>query len=373
VTSPAPGSDDAPPFPSRPSARSYALNLGIFFAALAASCAILGRCLPFPEVPRVREKLEFLAKHGDDYDVIFIGSSQVNWQVMPSVFDRVVGEQGIPVRSFNAGIWGMMSPEDGHFLDEVLRRPHRRLRWVIFEVMPLSSRNYQNLAGTRREMYWHDGARTRLLTKRFISECAAAARGPKPFPGVVQDCFQSFGHWSNNVSLYLKNSVHLGRGVNMLRRKLRLPAEEEDGSRNKTPVKDGNDSPKAGPPLSGQSLLNYERAYTNYLARGEDRYDSGDAASSAALRAKLDRLKEENITPILIIPATVSPERYLPRETVEQSLTVWDFSDPQKYPELYVAHHRRDWVHLNHAGSEIWTEAIARRFVETAKAKKAAP
>jgi hypothetical protein len=247
------------------------------------------------------------------------------------------------------------------------------LRWVIFELMPLSSRNYENLAGTRREMYWHDRARTQLLTKRFVSECVEAARGPKPFSGAVQDCSQSFGHWLNNLSLHLKNSVHLGRGVNMLRRGLRLPVEKEDGSDNKTPVKDGNDSPKAGAPLSGQTLVKYEEQYANYLARGEDRYDSGDAASLAALRAKLDRLAEEKITPILIIPASVSPKRYLPREAGEQSLTVWDFSDPQKYPEFYAAAHRRDWVHLNHTGSEKFTEAIARRFVETIKANKAAP
>ncbi len=372
VTSPARGGDDAPSSTSRPSVGSYALNFIVFFAALVLGCAVLGRLLPFPDVPRVRPKLEFLAKHGDDYDVLFIGSSQVNWQVMPSIFDRVVSEHGMPVRSFNAGIWGMMSPEDGYFLDEVLRRPHRRLRWVILELMPLSSRNYENLAGTRREMYWHDHARTQLLTKRFVNECVEAARGPQPFSDAVQDCAESFGHWSNNLSLHLKNSVHLGHGAVAMWRRWKLPIEE-DGSGNKTPVKDGNDLPKGGAPLSGQTLVKYEEQYANYVARGEDRYDAGDDASWAALRAKLDRLTKENITPILIIPASVSPRRYLPREAAEHALTVWDFSDPQKYPEFYKADHRRDWVHLNKAGSEIWTEALARRFVETIKSKQPAP
>jgi len=339
---------------------------------LAAGCAVFTRFLPFPEVPRVREKLEYLAKHGDDFDVIFIGSSQVNWQVMPSIFDRVAGEQGVPVRSFNAGVWAMMSPEDGNFLDEVLRRPHRRLRWIILELMPLASRNYTSLEGTRRAIYWHDWTRMRLLTNRFVSECAEAARGPKPFLGATGDCFQSLGDWLGNWSLFLNKSVNLGHGAILLGRELGRPVPGEEGSQKKRVLRDGNDFPKGGPALSGLSRFNYEQQFANYLAT-EQRFDAGDSASWAAVQGKLDRLAQENITPIMMIPATVALKRYLPREAEEQSLKVLDFSDPRKYPEFYMADHRLDWVHLNYAGSELFTEAMAQRFVEMIKADGTVP
>ena len=64
----------------------------MFLATFAASCGVLGRCLPFPEIPLVRDKIEYLARHGDDYDVLFLGSSRVHCQIMPSIFDRIAGE-----------------------------------------------------------------------------------------------------------------------------------------------------------------------------------------------------------------------------------------------------------------------------------------
>jgi hypothetical protein len=346
--------------------------VGVFFAVFAVTCAALDRCLPFPEVPRVREKLEHLARHGDEYDVLFIGSSEVDWQVVPAVFDRVAGQQGVPVRSFNAGVWAMMSPEDGYFLDQILRRPHRRLRWIFLEIMPLASRNYPALAGTRREIYWHDWPRTQLLTERFVLESVAARMGSQHISSAILDGLRSCGNWLNNLTLFLEYSANLGRGETLCRRALGLPVETEKRAREKEEAWDGNDFPKGAPALSGQMRVDYERQYAKYLATGQ-RFDSEDAASWAALRGKIDRLAEEKITPVMFIPATVAMKRYLPREAEALSLKVLDFSDPRRYPEFYTADHRVDWVHLNYAGSELFTEALARRFVEMTKANGATP
>ncbi len=142
----------------------------------------------------------------------------------------------------------------------------------------------------------------------------------------MEDCFQSLGDWLDNMSLFLKDSINLGRGDILLERELGLAVEGDEHSHE---VTDGNDFPKGGTVVSGQSRLNYEQQYANYLATGQ-RFDAGDAASWAALRGKIDRLTQEKITAIMMIPATVSPKRYLPREAGEQSLNVLDFSDPRK-------------------------------------------
>ncbi|MEI9892817.1 MAG: hypothetical protein WDN28_02590 [Chthoniobacter sp.] len=81
------------------------------------------------------------------------------------------------VRSFNAGVAAMVPPEDGYYLDQILRGPHRRLRWVVLEIMPLGAQADPTLAGTGRFTYWHDWPRTRLLTQFCLGDCAKIWRG----------------------------------------------------------------------------------------------------------------------------------------------------------------------------------------------------
>src|SRR6202044_3122926 len=134
------------------------------------ACLVIERSLPFPDVPGIRPKLDWLAAHGDDFDVIFIGSSRVEQQIIPSEFDQTAASLGCPVRSFNAGMPAMVPPEDSYVLEQILRRPHRRLRWVFLEVMPLGGQFDAALAGTGRMDYWHDVRRMRLLTRRAVAD-----------------------------------------------------------------------------------------------------------------------------------------------------------------------------------------------------------
>ncbi|WP_448563322.1 hypothetical protein [Trichothermofontia sp.] len=57
------------------------------------------------------EKLNYFVQHKDTYDAIFIGSSRTHRQTMPSVFDRILQEQGYLIRLFNLGIGGSYLPE----------------------------------------------------------------------------------------------------------------------------------------------------------------------------------------------------------------------------------------------------------------------
>jgi lysophospholipase L1-like esterase len=66
----------------------------------------------------------------------------------------------------------------------------------------------------------------------------------------------------------------------------------------------------------------------------------------------------------MVIPPTVALRRYYPAQLAGQSLTILDFSDPRKYPELFTEDHRLDGMHLNYAGAELFTEAIARKFAK---------
>jgi len=73
------------------------------------------------------------------------------------------------VKSFNAGVAGMFSPEDSYVAEEILRRPHYRLRWVFFELSHV--RTGLEREGTARFAYWHDWTRVNLVVRRTWQEC----------------------------------------------------------------------------------------------------------------------------------------------------------------------------------------------------------
>lgn len=48
-------------------------------------------------------------------------------------------------------------------------------------------------------------------------------------------------------------------------------------------------------------------------------------------------------------------------------MIIWNFSDLQRYPELFAAENRLDYVHVNSAGVRHFSRALAERFGEFAR------
>jgi len=351
----------------------FLLNGVIFFAALMISCFLGSRILPFPEVPVVSDKLAHLARHGDDYDAIFIGSSRVNFQIIPTVFDRTATDEGLAVRSFNAGVEAMAPPEDGYFMDQVLRQPHRRLRWVFIEIMSMRMKTDPRF-GTARFIYWHDWERTSLLGKCFLREWLAVPRSrPKLSVSSAWNYAQAYevayDRWGKNLRLFAENFTNLGRGGALLDRQMKSPRVKEAEWHDVEEVGDGWRSPRQDQRMTKDMLAGYMSAYTTLLETPQ-RFDTDDEASEEALRRMIAKLKNCGVTPILIIPPTAAPKRFFPTKPTAHSQIVLDFSDPRKYPELFTPDHRLDEGHLNVAGSEIFTTALALRFAKLNSARE---
>jgi hypothetical protein len=290
---------------------------------------------------------------------------------MPSIFDQVARENGLAIRSFNAGVGAMLPPEDGYMLEQVLRRPHKRLRWVFLEVMPFNRpEGIFFLAGTGRDSYWHDTRRTWWLTERAIEDCKALCRTPEwrdaSWSAKWQELSQPLGIWLNNLRLFMRKNSNLGCGSEWLRRKLGFPNELREHSPDQDKTWDGWAYPSVSKEFNAKRQAEYQRALTSLLA-SKQRFDSGDALSWKLLRTKIDQLTQEKVTPILFTVPTTDATRYLPPEAAARSLTMLDFSDPREYPELFVVNHRLDGWHVNYDGAELFTKALALKFVATLK------
>ena len=345
---------------------------GITFTAWIA-----GMCLPDRELPWfVRQKIAHLAQHGDEYDVVFLGSSRMQFHIMPSVFDRCMAERGLDLKSFNAGVAAMTPPEDAYVLDEILRHPHGRLRWIFIELAPLRSVIDLERMGTERTEYWHDWERFILVTKRAIQHAGQVRKSPGPGPaGLRQEQIEAYVRlltdWAAHVRIFAAKSVHFGRGavlaggVVIPKRKKRIKADDALGT-----YGDGwSHSGEARQRMSGETLAAYEHAHTERLQR-RARKDTEDGVSDEALEILLAKVRRAGAVPILIVPPTPVEGHYFPPPDRARELAILDFSDVNEYPDLFRNENRQDINHLNAAGADVFTRILADRFLEIAQPLK---
>ena len=76
--------------PSRPA--RLIVGLAMLALAFVAACLVIRSAFPFPDIPNVHAKIVHFREHPNDYDTLFIGSSRLNYQVIPSQFDRLSRE-----------------------------------------------------------------------------------------------------------------------------------------------------------------------------------------------------------------------------------------------------------------------------------------
>ena len=74
----------------------------LWWLVVMIGCCVLihGELPPAPQ-SWTTAKLEDFEKHKDEYDLIFLGSSQLYRHVDPVLFDKAFAEAGHPIHSFN--------------------------------------------------------------------------------------------------------------------------------------------------------------------------------------------------------------------------------------------------------------------------------
>ena len=356
-----------PDFPTLRRVAGGLLTGACFAAAFVASALFIGAHLPFPDVAEAGEKHAWFAQHGDRYDALFLGSSRIEMQIVPAVFNQRAAELGHPLTVFNAGVSAMTPPEDAYFFDALVRCPHPRLRWVFIELLPVALKPDRTRREGGRLAYWHDRERSAILWQCFAAEVrwTRAALGQKKqraksWTARLAEYGGPAGQYLEHVRLFLQREVNLGTAVPLAARFVTgtppLPSTAEDGW-----VK----SPGV---LAATALADYERSLTE---RRETPQTSkpGNPAGAVALHRLLEKIARAGAAPVLLIPPTTGPSRFEPPPDIRQSCIVLDFSDPREFPELFAPENRLDSEHLSAAGAPVFTRLVAERFAATLAAR----
>jgi hypothetical protein len=147
-----------------------AVNLVVFVAAFAVTRGMIDRAAGWEPDGEVAIKLAHLEEHGDDYEVIFIGSSRTFRGVDPGAFDARMAELGIELRSFNLGIQGMFAYELEAVLDRVVAMDLTSLRLILVAPDVFQADLETEITSSPRVVAWHDPAETAAALRRALDQ-----------------------------------------------------------------------------------------------------------------------------------------------------------------------------------------------------------
>jgi hypothetical protein len=349
--------------------------IACFVAGLAGVSWAIGRELPFLAVPIVRQKLLYFTQNAAKYDTLYIGSSRIQYQIIPAMFDELAARGGVKTTSFNGGIAGISPPEDAYVLDYYLRDRPANIRWVFIELAGIRTRIGDTKRGTLRALYWHDLERTWTMWRRVFAEKIEDIEKRKKKGSKLRwkdkwnDVQEPLSQFLEHLGLFARMSTNFGRGT-ILSDKLMFPSRPPDNIGTSELGDDLAGWIPTGRPeeMEDPELTAFEEGRA---AREKEpaRDDYADTVSQEAIDRMVEKVRKLGATPVLIVPPTTSKKNFVPYGKARAEI-VLDFSDLKKYPELYANENRLDTDHLNTPGSEVFTRLVAERFLEEVKKRK---
>lgn len=340
------------------------INVAIFAAAALTCGEFIRRRLPFPPVPTVQPKVEWLRVHGDEYDTFFVGSSRIYRHIVPQLFDELMAARGEPTRSFNLGFDGMRPPEDSYVLEQVLAHRTKPLKYVIVEGNDLRVNFDGEARGTMRAAYWHDLKRCLVIVRATLW---LTSSDETTWLGIWEDRFSSIDTFLAHVQPALSRALNVGRGMELLTWLPVAQPHEELSDKNLGDRRDGYFyGPRSGE-ISKADRKKLESGVAERLKKPTQPFFS-DAESQRVLQEKRRVTELHGGQMLLVHPPKTQAETFYPDPQFGPLIPVINLSDPVKQPDLFDPRYRKDDAHLNPAGAEIFT----RLFVEELLRQKAA-
>jgi len=321
------------------------------FVALLATSLVYHALLP-PSLPEgVAEKLEFFAKHKDEFDTLFLGSSRFYYAISPEGFDKVTRENGLPTRTFNFGIDGMNPPENFYVLDQILKTQPRSLKWIFVEVDNIETKSHLKILGTRRLLYWHDWRRTTLTLRKALNPRPATAWYQR-----LNRLWTARRELILHLGLFQKQFTNVGRAVDFL-----SSWTESRGLTSDLLLGPKGDGYRlAGAPMSPERAEHFRRKLAEEVSASRSEFI--DPYAEGAYHDCATQIRRCGAAPIFVVAPSFfqSPLRF--RESPPPA-PLLEFNDARTYPQLYDANVRVDDQHLTNEGAAEFTRLLALEFI----------
>ena len=306
----------------------------------------------------VGAKFEYLEKHKNDFEVIFLGSSRVFRGVDPALFDLRMAETGKPISSFNMGIPQMGGMETLHVLRRILGLESGRLRLVVVDpeyVFPY------RWGSTLRDTSVH----TLDNTLELISMQIALSKGMK-FTDRLTSTFR-------HVNAYLDNVTQRGRISQAIKVAKNSYVELLGPASNgfatiEWSVKLLSRYGDAGNLVKRQRKFRLQHRFIENIALPRVLMVSKQPLpplmphEKRYLKELMEAARKSGVQLVFVkLPrAYQAGPRFLEAAQLEELVpNLFNYDDPERFPEFFAFENRWDRSHFNAAGARLMTLQLA--------------
>jgi hypothetical protein len=333
------------------------LCFGAGVAAVWSVFALSGR-------PRVGsaydEKLEHLARAGDQYDTLYIGSSRVFRGLDPAVIERAAEEHGLKMHGFNCGEDGMFAPEDSYVFEQALKGRREPLKWVLIETSSFLPTAAELANPSDRLIAWHDWPRTMAACRSaYGAREERKASFFKRWSRRLEVVSKNWKEISGHLRCFALRTTRLGRGGALVQ-SLVAPQRVAEPP---LPIVEARGFIPLTQPRTPRDLAKWEEAVKERRAQpGKRRILAPEAQRN--LEGMLSLARKSGARVIMLHPPMLSPMIYEPGPQTHVPLL--DYSDPDKYPVLYALENRKEHAHLNAKGAEVFSRIVGEEWARVA-------
>ena len=337
--------------------RRGALHCAIALGAFIAGCLVLHRIAPWPRMDEISEKLAYFARHRDEFDTLFIGSSRIYHGIAPQLFDATLKTHGFASTSLNLGIDGMSMPESACFLEKILEQKPARLKWVFVELTSFRLDMDENRRESARGVYWHDWTRMKWIACELWHNGRKTGRGYQWASKRLRPVLNDLEAGAVHASLFLRNIGNVGRGYDLADGAAPTNSEQFCGA-----PKFGFLGMDRAEPMTGEELKGYEKKLAEMRVRKADPGDNG-----WGLRVVTDHasrlIRAAGAEPVFVITSSAGVSRHKwPGQPTDALL--FAYHDPDRNEKFYRVDRRANSGHLNTLGALEFTELLASDFAK---------
>lgn len=328
----------------------------LFLIVLCTFSSFLKSFLPFSwGNKQLNSKLSYITENKLEPNIYFLGSSVSNRQIMPTLFDSIVGAENLS--SFNLSIDGTMPPNHFHLLENLINTDNS-IDYILMELDGFDHMPERHFGTTFSKYYftprWYSWSMVNLLGSSTIDIRQKLFMTYKYTRSMLESLFFIGMRYEAIKSIHDRNSFsyrvlkRYGDGFMYFNTKF---TENELQSKEKSK-------------LISNAKLAYEKAYK----KPKDQLNS-NGIYKRLLKKHLQLCDEKGIKLIFILnprhSVLISAEELLDVKYSLPENDVIDLADPNKYNELYNEELRYDADHLNNEGAIIFTTKLAQQFINT--------